>query len=163
MGAGTSATNSNHGKKSKHRENRCIDSVCWSAGPGIRREPFRGAAQAGRDGDRDSVHRNPQSSSFRPLDVALKNLNHYDWLILTSVNGVEAMWERMGKLRPQACSSVCCVAAIGPATKKAIEQRGTGCRRCAEGIRGRIRGTQLAPTREREAGSAGARQELRAM
>ena len=33
--------------------------------------------------------------SFKPLDSALKNLAEYDWLILTSVNGVEAMWERM--------------------------------------------------------------------
>ncbi len=41
--------------------------------------------------------RNPRS--FRPLDTALKNLASYDWLILTSVNGVEAMWERLGKLR----------------------------------------------------------------
>jgi len=37
--------------------------------------------------------------SFRPLDHALKNLATYDWLILTSVNGVEAMWQRMEKLR----------------------------------------------------------------
>src|SRR5438105_1815858 len=36
--------------------------------------------------------------SFRPLDSALKNLQDYDWLILTSVNGVEAMWDRMQKL-----------------------------------------------------------------
>src|SRR5258706_11110918 len=36
--------------------------------------------------------------SFRPLDSALKNLQDYDWLILTSVNGVEAMWNRMEKL-----------------------------------------------------------------
>ena len=35
--------------------------------------------------------------SFRPLDSALKNLNNYDWLILTSVNGVEAMWARIEK------------------------------------------------------------------
>lgn len=63
--------------------------------------------------------------SFRPLDSALKNLHSYDWLILTSVNGVEAMWERMKKLRltKQALRGLQ-VAAIGPATKKAIEQRG---------------------------------------
>ena len=36
--------------------------------------------------------------SFRPLDSALKTLNTYDWLILTSVNGVEAMWDRLQKL-----------------------------------------------------------------
>src|SRR5271169_1490694 len=33
--------------------------------------------------------------SFKPLDAALKSIGTYDWLILTSVNGVEAMWERM--------------------------------------------------------------------
>src|ERR1700741_873575 len=38
--------------------------------------------------------------SFRPLDSALKNLDTYDWLILTSVNGVEAMWARIEKQRP---------------------------------------------------------------
>jgi uroporphyrinogen-III synthase len=63
--------------------------------------------------------------SFRPLDAALKSLSTYDWLILTSVNGVEAMWERMEKLRlPNAGLSQLRIAAIGPATKKAIEQRG---------------------------------------
>ncbi len=37
--------------------------------------------------------------SFKPLDLALRNLGTYDWLILTSVNGVEAMCERLGKLK----------------------------------------------------------------
>src|ERR1700756_2127560 len=32
--------------------------------------------------------------SFHPLDAALKKLTSYDWLILTSVNGVEAMFAR---------------------------------------------------------------------
>jgi uroporphyrinogen-III synthase len=78
--------------------------------------------------------------SFRPLDAALKNLGTYDWLILTSVNGVEAMWNRMQKIReghdfsradrpPRSGSALASevplrIAAIGPATKKAIEQRG---------------------------------------
>jgi len=85
--------------------------------------------------------------SFRPLDSALKNLNIYDWLILTSVNGVEAMWARIGKATrrsttlelpwdgsysgprlsgksSQALAAGLRIAAIGPATKKAIEQRG---------------------------------------
>jgi uroporphyrinogen-III synthase len=62
--------------------------------------------------------------SFRPLDAALKNLLSYDWLILTSVNGVEAMWERMKRLRATKSSfKHLRIAAIGPATKKAIEQR----------------------------------------
>ena len=80
--------------------------------------------------------------SFRPLDAALKSLGTYDWLILTSVNGVEAMWERgehLRLLRPWksgpsgprseakhngALAPALRIAAIGPATKKAIEQRG---------------------------------------
>jgi len=86
--------------------------------------------------------------SFRSLDSALKNLASYDWLILTSVNGVEAMWERMRKLQVKwrahlregheftrankrdqkdaasAAEGRTRIAAIGPATKKAIEQRG---------------------------------------
>src|SRR5438045_9009202 len=37
--------------------------------------------------------------SFKPLDKALQNLDTYDWLILTSANGVEAMWQRLYKRR----------------------------------------------------------------
>src|ERR1700681_2025334 len=60
--------------------------------------------------------------SFKPLDSALKKLHDYDWLILTSVNGVEALWERLHKLRlTQRELKHWKVAAIGPATKKAIE------------------------------------------
>lgn len=78
--------------------------------------------------------------SFRPLDSALRKLESYDWLILTSVNGVEAMWERLAKLglslelereghfspaaRHNQQAKRLRIAAIGPATKKAIEQRG---------------------------------------
>ncbi len=86
--------------------------------------------------------------SFKPLDAALKNLASYDWLILTSVNGVEAMWARMEKLNLDdptnreghdfsraskrklsdpalaAVGGHLRIAAIGPATRKAIEQRG---------------------------------------
>src|ERR1039457_5918102 len=36
-------------------------------------------------------------SSYRPLDSALRDLATYDWLILTSVNGVEALFERVAK------------------------------------------------------------------
>src|ERR1035441_2047179 len=63
--------------------------------------------------------------SFKPLDSALKSLATYDWLILTSVNGVEAMWDRLNKLRlPPSSVDGLRIAAIGPATRKAIEQRG---------------------------------------
>jgi uroporphyrinogen-III synthase len=67
--------------------------------------------------------RKPQS--FQPLDQALKNINSYDWLILTSANGVEAMWERVRKLRiTRRTLKHLQVAAIGPATKLAIEKHG---------------------------------------
>lgn len=63
--------------------------------------------------------------SYKPLDAALKNLDEYDWLILTSVNGVEAMWERLVKLHLLKRNlQDLRIAAIGPATKRAIERRG---------------------------------------
>ena len=102
--------------------------------------------------------------SFQPLDSALKNLASYDWLILTSVNGVEALAARVetqhrnsadlksktnqagrdssravkenreghefiraahsAKRNAALAAGGIRIAAIGPATKKAIEQRG---------------------------------------
>jgi uroporphyrinogen-III synthase len=63
--------------------------------------------------------------SYKPLDSALRKLHAYDWLILTSVNGVEALWERLRKLRlTKRQLKHLKVAAIGPATRKAIEKRG---------------------------------------
>lgn len=67
--------------------------------------------------------RKPQS--YGPLDDALKNLKNYDWLILTSANGVEAMWERLRTLRiARRNLKHLQIAAIGPATKKAIVKHG---------------------------------------
>ena len=63
--------------------------------------------------------------SFKQLDSAVTNLASYDWLILTSVNGVEALWERLAKLRlTKTTFRHMRIAAIGPATKKAIEHHG---------------------------------------
>jgi uroporphyrinogen-III synthase len=60
--------------------------------------------------------------SYQPLDNALRNIADYDWLILTSVNGVEAFWDRVRKLRLNKRKLAHLqIAAIGPATKKAIE------------------------------------------
>jgi uroporphyrinogen-III synthase len=67
--------------------------------------------------------RKPQS--FQPLDDALKNLKSYDWLILTSVNGVHAMWERRRKFRlTRRHFQHLQIAAIGPATKAALLKSG---------------------------------------
>jgi uroporphyrinogen-III synthase len=63
--------------------------------------------------------------SYQPLDRALQHLSGYDWLILTSVNGVEALWTRLRKLRlNQKHLRHLKIAAIGPATKRAIEEHG---------------------------------------
>jgi uroporphyrinogen-III synthase len=63
--------------------------------------------------------------SFQPLDESLRNLKNYDWLILTSVNGVQAMWERRRKFRLTARHfKHLQIAAIGPATKAALLKSG---------------------------------------
>jgi uroporphyrinogen-III synthase len=63
--------------------------------------------------------------SYKPLDTALKAIAEYDWLILTSVNGVAALHARMNRLR---ISTVRLkhlkIAAIGPATREEIEKLG---------------------------------------
>lgn len=63
--------------------------------------------------------------SYEPLDTALKRITEYDWLILTSVNGVEALAARLDHLKiPIGQLSHLHVAAIGPATREAAEQLG---------------------------------------
>ena len=63
--------------------------------------------------------------SFARLDRALRNIEKYDWLILTSVNGVDALWQRITRLKVSKRKLAHLkVAAIGPATRKAIETRG---------------------------------------
>jgi uroporphyrinogen-III synthase len=67
--------------------------------------------------------RKPQS--YQALDNALKNIRTYHWLIFTSANGVEAMWDRTRKLRiPRKTFNDLQIAAIGPATKTAIVKHG---------------------------------------
>ena len=63
-------------------------------------------------------------TSYKALDAALKNIAKYDWLILTSVNGVEALFARLKKLRiaPEKLAHLQ-VAAIGPATQREIENK----------------------------------------
>jgi uroporphyrinogen-III synthase len=63
--------------------------------------------------------------SYAAVDGVLKNIKSYDWLILTSVNGVEAAWQRLRRLRiPRSRLKRLQIAAIGPATKKAIVKHG---------------------------------------
>jgi uroporphyrinogen-III synthase len=136
---------------SKNAKNKKVNSATTHPLSGIRVLVGRARHQAGalsaelRKRGADVIEipfieiRKPKS--FKPLDAALKSLGSYDWLVLTSVNGVEAMWERLEKIREghdfsravNASTSNTAlaaegkrirIAAIGPATKKAIEQRG---------------------------------------
>ena len=63
--------------------------------------------------------------SYQALDTALQRLAEYDWLILTSANGVEAVSGRMKLLRisPKRFKHLQ-IAAIGPATRREIEKLG---------------------------------------
>jgi uroporphyrinogen III methyltransferase/synthase len=63
---------------------------------------------------------------FGPLDGAIRDLDSFDWLVFTSVNGVDAF---MGRLRHhgldlRAVPRETRVAAIGPATAGALEEIG---------------------------------------
>lgn len=61
--------------------------------------------------------------SYKPLDAALKRINQYDWLILTSVNGVKALEARLKQLRiSRKDLAHLRIAAIGPATRAQIEK-----------------------------------------
>jgi uroporphyrinogen III methyltransferase/synthase len=63
---------------------------------------------------------------FEPLDEAIRNLDSFDWIVFTSVNGVEAFVERLGHhgLDLRAVPRRAKVAAIGPATAKRVEEAG---------------------------------------
>lgn len=65
------------------------------------------------------------TSDNRELDQAISNLIQYQWVVFTSVNGVEAVFERLYalKLDSRALHGRK-IGAIGPATGKALEQRG---------------------------------------
>jgi uroporphyrinogen-III synthase len=63
--------------------------------------------------------------SYEAMDTALNNIIQYDWLILTSVNGVEAMFARLEPLGLSVDSlQHLKIAAIGPATEERIQDHG---------------------------------------
>lgn len=66
-------------------------------------------------------------SSWKPLDTALRRLPTYDWLIVTSINGVAAFFDRLRKAgRDVRDLKDIRIAAVGPATARAVEERGVG-------------------------------------
>ncbi len=67
------------------------------------------------------------AGSYAALDHALIKIDHYDTLILTSVNGAEVLFERYNRLGlPMADMQHLLVVAIGPATSRAIQSEGLG-------------------------------------
>jgi uroporphyrinogen III methyltransferase/synthase len=62
---------------------------------------------------------------YTALDQALARLANYQWIIFTSVNGVSAFWQRLEAAgeNSNALDGIR-VAAIGPATARALEKRG---------------------------------------
>jgi len=99
--------------------------------------------------------------SYAELDDVLKNIKTYDWLILTSVNGVEALWKRVRKLRVSLRSlKLLKIAAIGPATKQAIVKHGLKVKMMPEeyvaesvvkGLRDQVNGKRVALIRAKVA------------
>jgi len=56
-----------------------------------------------------------------PLDQAIERLASYDWLIFTSVNGVRFFLDRLDESRHDLRSLKARICAIGPATRRAVE------------------------------------------
>ena len=62
---------------------------------------------------------------FAALDAAISRLDQYDWLIVTSANGVRALLDRMAALgRNSVELAHLTIGAIGPATADALAERG---------------------------------------
>lgn len=61
-----------------------------------------------------------------PLDQAIRELDIYDWIVFTSVNGVEAFLDRLAhhELDVRSIPKVAKIAAIGPATADRIKDVG---------------------------------------
>lgn len=91
--------------------------------------------------------------SYMAFDQALKKIAEYEWLILTSVNGVEAVESRLKRLKmpPQALAKLK-IAAIGPSTRAAVEKLGLKvhivpkqyvAESVVESLRGRVEGKRV--------------------
>ncbi|MBV9181897.1 MAG: uroporphyrinogen-III synthase [Acidobacteria bacterium] len=97
--------------------------------------------------------------SYKALDNALGRLSTYDWLILTSVNGVEALVKRIEYLAlTKEHFKHLHIAAIGPSTREHIERLGLKvsvvparyiAESVVESLQGKIEGKQVLLVRAR--------------
>ncbi len=60
----------------------------------------------------------------QPLDDALKNLETFDWVMFTSVNGVQYFFKRLRELGIDIRTMTAKIAAVGPKTAEALEEKG---------------------------------------
>jgi uroporphyrinogen-III synthase len=58
-----------------------------------------------------------------PLDAALRSLGDYNWVIFTSANGVQMVWQRLAELGLPGIPPSVRTAAIGPKTAAALQER----------------------------------------
>ena len=100
-------------------------------------------------------------SSWAAADRAIADLDSYDWVLFTSVNGVDAflarLWERGRDVRALGRARL---GAIGPATATRLEERGLRvevlpgefrAEAVVEALRGRVRGRRVLIPRARVA------------
>ena len=67
----------------------------------------------------------PPADGYAALDGALRELAAFDWVVFTSVNGVDHVWQRLAALGLDAAGfRGLRLAAIGPATAAALAARG---------------------------------------
>ena len=58
-----------------------------------------------------------------PLEDALRHLDRFDWIVFTSINGVEEVIRRLGAGAASALAT-CRLAVVGPGTRSALERIG---------------------------------------
>jgi uroporphyrinogen III methyltransferase/synthase len=64
------------------------------------------------------------NDDYSKLDSAILNLKQYDWLVFTSVNGVDAFWQRLHVLNQDSRAlSGLRIGVIGPATAEALADK----------------------------------------
>jgi len=61
---------------------------------------------------------------FSGLDRALRNLDQYDWLVLTSVHGVDALFKRLEVMGIEQIPLQLCTAAVGSKTAQYLSEHG---------------------------------------
>lgn len=63
-------------------------------------------------------------AQVEPLDAALQELSSFQWVLFTSVNGVKFFFQRMQQLKIDIRKMTGKVAAVGPKTAEALEEKG---------------------------------------